>query len=480
MRKLLPILMGWAFLSCTGGGGSSASSTPTPAGPAPTLASPAHLSSGLTGALLVQATAPTGTTAAQFQLDGEDLATVTSAPFQTALADTAAYASGQHVFRARVRDASNVWSAWGTSIVSFGGSVAKPAGFTLNSTWITGLSSATAFAFAPDGRLFVCQQGGALRVVKNGSLLSTPFLSLTVDSAGERGLLGIAFDPDFTNTRYLYVYYTVPAGIGVSAHNRISRYRADATTPDVVESGSESILADLPDLSSATNHNGGALHFGADGKLYAGVGENANSAHASDPNDPLGKLLRFNADGTIPSDNPYVGTNTGLGRAVWAYGLRNPFTFAVQPGTGRIHINDVGQSTWEEVNLGTAQANYGWPSTEGPTNATGITGPLFAYGHSSAPAGQPASTNTFLQGIAIAGGAFYPTGGPFGTRYEGAYFFGEYGAGWIARMDLPNGTDSTCISVFARTGANLVDLAVGPDGALYALGRSAITRISKP
>ncbi len=140
---------------------------------------------------------------------------------------------------------------------------------------------------------------------------------------------------------------------------------------------------DLPNLSGATNHNGGGMHFGSDGKLYVGVGENANAAQAQDLTTPFGKLLRFNEDGTIPTDNPFYATQSGLARAIWAYGLRNPFTFAVQPGTGRIHINDVGQDTWEEIDLGVAGANYGWPSSEGPSNiVAGITAPLFAYRHS--------------------------------------------------------------------------------------------------
>ncbi|MGA6927898.1 MAG: PQQ-dependent sugar dehydrogenase, partial [Pseudolabrys sp.] len=128
--------------------------------------------------------------------------------------------------------------------------------------------------FAPDGRLFVCLQTGQVRVIKNGSLLATPFLSLSVDSSGERGLLGIAFDPNFTNNHYVYVYYTVPTS---PIHNRVSRFTAAG---DVAASGSEIVILNLDNLSSATNHNGGGLHFGSDGKLYIGVGENANGANA--------------------------------------------------------------------------------------------------------------------------------------------------------------------------------------------------------
>src|SRR5437764_4281670 len=244
-----------------------------------------------------------------------------------------------------------------------------PAGFT-ESLVAGGLHQPSAMAFAPDGRLFVLEQTGAVRVVKNGSLLPTPFLTLTVDSSGERGLLGIAFDPNFTADHFLYLYHTVP---GSPAHNRISRFTAagDSAVP-----GSEVVIADLDPLSTATNHNGGGMHFGPDGKLYVGVGENANGANAQTLTNRLGKMLRLNPDGSIPTDNPFFTTATGANRSIWAYGLRNPFTFDFQPGTGRLFINDVGESTWEEVDVGRAGANYGWPQTEGRTSAPGIPGPL--------------------------------------------------------------------------------------------------------
>jgi len=145
-----------------------------------------------------------------------------------------------------------------------------PSGFTEEQFGGNLSGSPTAMAFAPDGRLFVCQQGGQLRVIKTGSLLSTPFVSLTVDSSGERGLLGIAFDPNFATNHYLYVYYTVATS---PIHNRVSRFTAAG---DTAVPGSEAIILELDNLSSATNHNGGAIHFGPDGKLYIGVGENAN------------------------------------------------------------------------------------------------------------------------------------------------------------------------------------------------------------
>jgi len=337
-----------------------------------------------------------------------------------------------------------------------------PSGF-VDSFYAQGLSAPTAMAFAPDGRLFVTQQTGALRVIKNGALLATPFVTLSVDSQGERGLLGVAFDPAFTTNHFVYVYYTVP---GVGVHNRVSRFIAGG---DVAVQGSEQVVFDLDPLSAAQNHNGGAIHFGPDGKLYIAVGENGNAANSQSLGTVLGKMLRVNGDGSIPTDNPFFSNPnvTGKNKAIWALGLRNPFTFAFQPGTGRMFINDVGQSTWEEINDGIAGSNYGWPNFEGFSNAPGFRSPLFQYGHGSA-----ADT-----GCAITGGAFYNPPTPnFPASYTGKYFYSDLCTGWIRLFDPQTLTDAP----FATGITNPVDLQVGPDGALYysAYGAGAIGRIT--
>lgn len=322
-----------------------------------------------------------------------------------------------------------------------------PAGF--SETQIGGLSSPTAMEIAPDGRVFVCLQGGQLRVIKNGALLPTPFLTVTVDASGERGLLGVAFDPNFTSNNFVYIYYTVPS---VPRHNRVSRYTANG---DVAVAGSEQIILELDSLN-ATNHNGGAIHFGPDGKLYIAVGENAVTSNAQTLSNLLGKILRINADGSIPSDNPFFDSTTGKNRAIWALGLRNPFTFAFQRGTGRMFINDVGASTWEEINNGIAGSNYGWPTTEGPTTNPLFRSPLFAYNHGIGP----------TTGCAIAGGAFYdPTTVQFPANFVGKYFFADLCSGWIRVLDPSNNTASD----FATGIAQPVDLKVAADGSLYYL-----------
>lgn len=327
---------------------------------------------------------------------------------------------------------------------------ALPSGFTETQV-ASGLLNPTAMQFSPDGRLFVCEQAGRLRVIKNGALLPSPFITLTVNASGERGLLGIAFDPNFSSNNFLFLYYTVATA---PIHNRISRFTANG---DVVVPGSELIIFELDNLS-ATNHNGGAIHFGPDGKLYAGVGENAVGPNAQTLTNLLGKMLRINSNGTIPSDNPFFTSPSDKNGAIWALGLRNPFTFAFQPGTGRMFINDVGETTWEEINDGIAGSNYGWPITEGQTPDPRFRSPIFSYTHGS----------TGTTGCAIAGGTFYnPPVQQFPTHYVGDYFFADLCSGWIRRFH----PSSQTAEGFATGISNPVDLKVSPSGTLFYLAR---------
>lgn len=339
---------------------------------------------------------------------------------------------------------------WSSVTIAYAASV--PPGFT-DSLVAAGLSNPTAMALAPDGRIFVCEQGGALRVIKNGVLLATPFLTVTVDPSGERGLLGVAFDPNFVSNQLVYIYYTATTP---TLHNRISRFTANG---DVALAGSEVVVMDLNDLSTATNHNGGALHFGPDGNLYVAVGDNANGANAQTLSNRLGKMLRITSSGGIPTDNPFFITAMGDNRAIWALGLRNPFTFSFQPGVGRMFINDVGQNTWEEINDGIAGSNYGWPNCEGfcsPPNA-GFRDPIFAYANDA-------------QTCAITGGAFYNPQVVQFPNYLGKYFFADFCGGWIRTLDPAAGN---AIAEFA-TGISLpVDLKVSADGFLYYLARGS-------
>ncbi|HKG14532.1 MAG TPA: PQQ-dependent sugar dehydrogenase [Pyrinomonadaceae bacterium] len=332
-----------------------------------------------------------------------------------------------------------------------------PEGFTERRV-AEGLTGATAMAFAPDGRLFVCQQDGRLRVVKGGELLTEPFATFEVDSTGERGLLGVAFDPDFASNGFVYVYYTVAT---TPRHNRVSRISADG---DRAVPNSETLIYRLDDLSGATIHNGGAMHFGPDGKLYVAVGENAQGAVAQSLESDFGKILRLNPDGSIPSDNPFADPSNGGRRAVWTLGLRNPFTFAFSRTTSRLFINDVGENTWEEINEGVAGANYGWPAAEGPTTDSNLRAPFYAYQHDEGD----------VRGCAVTGGDFYDpppaqTAAQFPSEYAGKYFFADFCGGWIRTLDVSDGSTQP----FASGIPLPVDLKVGPDGHLYYLARGS-------
>ena len=467
LRRLCGLALA-SLVACGGGSGGSGGHVP----PTVELTTPPDLSASLSGTVVVSAAASDNAdvAAVEFQIDGAPLGPAdTVAPYAVAI-DTSLYTAGQHVLRARASDTAGNVSDWSSILVEFSGDVALPAGFIREDGWITGLVNATSFAQAPDGRIFVTQQEGAIRVIKDGVLLAEPFATVDVQSVQERGLGSVVLHPDFASNGYLYIYSTRTEG---GAHNRISRFTAAG---DVAAGGSEVALVDLPNLFSETLHNGGGMHFGSDGKLYIGVGDAGDAPLAQDLSSPFGKMLRFNEDGTIPTDNPYYATQSGVARAIWASGLRNPFTSAVQPGTGRIHINDVGRDAWEEINLGQAGANYGWPAAEGPSGLAadpGFTAPLFTYPHTPNPLG--VGPGGFISGSAIVGGAFYPANGSFPAGYRDQYYFADFINKFVARLDFANGN---AVYTFARLSESPVGLLVGIDGALYVLTRTGIDRIS--
>ncbi|MES2730951.1 MAG: PQQ-dependent sugar dehydrogenase [Bacteroidota bacterium] len=321
---------------------------------------------------------------------------------------------------------------------------------------VGGITKPTVMAFSPDGRIFVAEQSGKLRVIKNGSLLATPFVQISVNSSGERGLIGVELDPDFASNHYIYLFYTVPTG---KIHNRISRFTANG---DVALAGSEKVILELDNLTSATNHNGGAMHFGKDGKLYVAVGENANGSNAQNLNNYLGKILRINSDGSVPAGNPFTGNESK--KRIWVYGFRNPFTFSIQPNTGRMFVNDVGAGKWEEINdATTAGRNFGWPNVEGKSTNAAYINPVFAYFHGSGDG----------YGCAITGGTFFnPASTNYPSSFTGKYFYQEYCSNWINVLDLSVTPAARASFATGLPGAG-VGLTVGNDGSLYYLSRTA-------
>ncbi len=331
------------------------------------------------------------------------------------------------------------------------GALTLPPGFRATVV-ATGLTGATAMDVAPDGRIFLCEQTGALRVIKDGKLLPEPFVKLPVEATWERGLIGVTVAPDFPKTPYVFVCYVAAKPY---PHHVVSRFTAQG---DVAKPDSEFILFEGDDQTKLggnvpAGHQGGALHFGKDGKLYIAIGDQTSGKPAQELNSLLGRLLRINPDGSIPDDNPFASKASGKYRATWAFGLRNPFTLAVQPETGRLFINDVGGQA-EEINEGIAGANYGWPTVEhGPTTDPRFRGPVHHY---------PTAC--------ITGGAFAPTNLPWPKEYGGQYFFGDFNHGWIKTIDPAKPARANSFATGIR---RLVDLRFASDGSLYVLVRDA-------
>jgi putative heme-binding domain-containing protein len=331
------------------------------------------------------------------------------------------------------------------------GPISLPAGFLVR-TVATGLTGGTALETTPDGRVFVCEQTGALRVIRDGRLLEEPFLTVAVDDTWERGLIGVTVDPRFPEVPYVYVCYVAKAPY---PHHRVSRFTADG---DRTVPGSERILLAGDDQRTLggkvpAGHQGGALHFGTDGKLYIAIGEHTAETPAQDLGSFQGKILRINPDGTIPADNPFRGQTTGKYQAIWALGLRNPFTFAVRDPSGELFINDVG-GRYEEINRGVAGGNYGWPVIDhGPSSDARFIGPIHMYPQAS-----------------IAGGDFAPNDVNWPETWRRRYFFADFVHGWIHALDpdQPSQVDS-----FATGLRRPVDLRFAPDGSLYVLLRNA-------
>lgn len=331
------------------------------------------------------------------------------------------------------------------------GPVQLPDGFRIT-TIATGLSGATALDVAADGRIFVCEQDGKIRVVQDDQLLEQPFVSIPVEHNWERGLIGVTVDPNFPAKPYVYVVYVTDQPY---THHRVSRFTADG---NVAVPDSEKILLRGDDQSLfggnvPAGHQGGAIHFGKDGKLYIGLGEQTAKSPSQSFEALQGKILRINADGSIPTDNPFLNRTDGKYQAIWALGCRNPFTFAVSPDNGQILINDVG-GKFEEINPGIAGANYGWPQIDhGPTNEPGMTGPIHIYPQAS-----------------ISGGDFALNSSHWPNSYKSRYFFADFVHGWIHFIDLDAPEEA---KTFATGLRRPVDIRFAADGSLYVLLRNA-------
>lgn len=312
---------------------------------------------------------------------------------------------------------------------------------------VQNLDTPWAIDFAPDGRIFIAERPGRIRIVMNGQLQAEPWMTLDAaeTTGGESGLMGLALDPQFAQNHYVYVAYTARTNNNRLV-NRLVRLRDDPASGTGVL---DRVLLD--NVAGAPTHDGGRVKFGPDGKLYWTVGDAQNPSSAQDLNSLNGKILRLNPDGAIPADNPFKS-------AVYSYGHRNPQGLAWQPGTGRLYATEHGPTgaqgcCRDEVNLIEPGKNYGWPAITGDEKRDGMVSPVLQSGNNT---------------------TWAPTGATFVTRgpWAGSLVFAGLRGQSLYRLTLdPNDPRKvqSFQALFDRQYGRLRDVVEGPDGALYIL-----------
>jgi glucose/arabinose dehydrogenase len=321
---------------------------------------------------------------------------------------------------------------------------------------------------ASDARLFIVEQPGRIRIVQNGTLLPTPFLDITsrVSAGGERGLLSVAFHPQYATNGTFFVNFTDTRG-----DTRIERFRVGADPNRADPASAELVLTVVQPFS---NHNGGLVAFGPDGRLYVGMGDGGGGGDpretGQDPQQLLGKLLRIDVDGArpyaIPADNPYAGRTDGQ-REIWATGLRNPWRFSWDRTASLLFVADVGQNRLEEINAvpaGQAGLNYGWDVMEGsdcfePETGCDRTGKVL-----------PVSEYTHSDGCSITGGYVYR--GQDIAALRGHYFYADFCEGWIRSFRVEGGAATDARSWNLENVGNITSFGEDARGELYVISQS--------
>ena len=307
-----------------------------------------------------------------------------------------------------------------------------------------GLNHPIVFTFAPNGDIYIGEQQGAILIYRNGAVLPTPLGTIPTDGTNEKGLLGLALDPNYATNGYIYVSYTT-----LDEHARLSRFTVQNGT---INLASEFIFMKGNQLQNP-HHSGNDLHVGPDGKLWWSVGDNVPSiSNAQTLTNIYGKILRFNLDGSIPSDNPFLNV-PGAVPAIYAYGLRNPWRFTFLPN-GQAMTEDTGSSFWEELNTIQPGGNYGWDFYEGNCGSCGYINPAYAYGH--------LPTDGAAAAIAAYSGSVFP------KQYDNVVFFGDYNRQDIEAVTFdPTYRTEISDTVFDNAAGTICDLQEGPDGNLY-------------
>ena len=302
---------------------------------------------------------------------------------------------------------------------------------------VTNLDIPWSMAFAPDGRLFVTERAGRVRIIDLATRGSE--LALTLDdvyTVGEAGLLGVALDPQFAQTRFVYLYYSARTSSG-GGSNRVVRYREAGS-----RLGERAVLLD--GIPGSTIHDGGRIRFGPDGLLYFSAGDAANTGFAQDLASTAGKILRINRDGTTPRDNPF-------GSPVYSYGHRNPQGFDWHPATGDLWATEHGNVGNDEINVIDAGANYGWPRIEASQTMTGMRTPITFYPTAIAPSGA-----SFYRGDRF-------------PRFVNNLFVGTLRGTHLLRLvvDAPARRIASQEMLLDDRFGRIRDVVTGPDGNLY-------------
>ena len=353
-----------------------------------------------------------------------------------------------------------------------GFSQAVPSGFTTIDINTNLDNDAIGFALLPDERILVVNQfSGTVDLIVNGNLKSAPLLTVPdLEAVLEKGLLGIAVDPDFPSAPHIYLFHSHTGG-----SNRVSRFTVDGELMDpnsenlsIQVSSQLTLVSDM--LAQNSWHNGGTLRFGNDKTLYISHGDDGQRNLVQDLTTLNGKILRINRDGSIPANNPtFPNAPTGTRPEIFSFGLRNPFRFTIDSQTDDLLIGDVGKDTWEELNLSVGGENYGWPRYEGndefDPNATLIQpDPVFPFWVIQNISGQQFSVIP----IAVYRQQAFPNDFSFPNEYEGGYFYADFFHDWI-RYVTSDGTGGWASMDFGSSFSNIVDGAPGADGSLYVL-----------
>jgi len=337
-----------------------------------------------------------------------------------------------------------------------------PPGFKTE-TIAEGLNAGTALAISPDGTVYLAEQTGHIRLIRDGVLLESPLLDLSarVDTHWERGLIGLQFHPEYPKKPYLFVVYVTKTPY---THHVISRFTIEG---DKAPLNSEKVLFVGDDQaglggSQPGGHQGGPIRFGLDGCMYIGIGEQTEQSASQSMDTLQGKILRLNIDGSIPEDNPFYYSADGKYRAIYALGIRNPFGLAFKPGTNRLFEAEIGKSSFDEINEVKAGKNYGWPLAEGFSDDPALENPIHAY--------PPAI------GRSICGSVFYPQAGNFPDGWKGKLFIADWGANWVKAIDVD---DSEKLIDFGAGFNRPVAVEVAADGSLWVLNRGTRWRDNK-